>query len=339
MVVNASLVFNEVPHGAPVPGQHLKRVEEELDLDNVPLDGGVLISLKGISLDPYLRGRMRAENRKSYNKPFAIGAPLDSLAVGVVERSDHPDFPKGAILKGLLPFSQYAVISKARLGMKLAKVVEKPDGISWTSMVGACGMPGATAWVGLYEIAKIKKGDTIFISAASGAVGQIAGQLAKRDGLTVIGSAGSDEKVAFLKEIGFDYAFNYKTTSTQEFLEQHPPSAVFENVGGETLDAVLATIQDNGRIAHCGSVSQYNLPPDQQYGLKNTSNVVTKRLRWEGFIVSNHDWTEFENTVPKLVASGEIKIKEHVTKGIDNGEAFLDMLEGRNFGKAVVSLE
>ncbi|GAA5890292.1 hypothetical protein JCM8208_002769 [Rhodotorula glutinis] len=339
MVVNASLVFLEVPHGAPVPGKTLKRVEEELDVATVDLQGGVLLKNKALSLDPYQKGRMRAPSKASYNQPFAIGKVIDTLGVGVVERSDHPDFPKGAILKGLLPFSEYAVISKARLDMKLAKVVEKPDGIAWTTMVGACGMPSATAWIGLYEIGRIKKDDTIFISAASGAVGQIAGQLAKREGLTVIGSAGSDEKVAFLKEIGFDHAFNYKTTSTQDFLEQHPPSVVFENVGGETLDAVLATIQNNGRIIHCGSVSQYNLPPDQQYGLKNTSNVVTKRLRWEGFIVSNHDWTEFDKTMPKLVANGEIKFKEHVTKGIDNGEAFLDMLEGRNFGKAVVSLE
>ncbi|TNY18672.1 NAD(P)-binding protein [Rhodotorula diobovata] len=339
MVVNASLIFADVPTGAPVPGKHLKRVEEELDVAGVDLQGGILVRLTAASYDPYMKGRMRGPERKSYNQPFTLGAPLDTLAVGVVERSDVASIPKGAIFKGLLPFSEYAVISKARLDMKLGKVIENPEGLAWTTLVGAAGMPGATAWVGLYDIGKIQKGDTLFITAASGAVGQIAGQLAKRDGLTVIGSAGSDDKVAFLKEIGFDVAFNYKTTSTQEVLEQHPPTVVFENVGGETLDTILDTIQPKGRIIACGAVSQYNVPFEQRYGVKNTSNVVTKRLRYEGFIVSNHDQTEFDATMPKLIANGEIKIKEHVSKGIDNGEAFLDMLEGRNFGKAVVSFE
>ncbi|GAA6058031.1 hypothetical protein JCM3770_003983 [Rhodotorula araucariae] len=338
MVSNASLIYAEAPDAAPVPGKHLKRVvDDAFDPESVPLDGGILVKLEAASLDPYMRGRMRAPERKSYNQPFQLGAPLDTLAVGVVERSDEPSIPKGAIFKGLLPFSEYAVIPKDKLVR--GKVVENPHGVAWTTLVGACGMPGATAWVGLYEIGRPQKGETIFISAASGAVGQIVGQLAKRDGLTVIGSAGSDDKVAFLKEIGFDHAFNYKTTNTQDFLEDHPPNLVFENVGGETLDAVLHTIQPKGRIIACGSVSQYNVPFEKRYGVKNTSNIVTKMLRYEGFIVSNHDQKEFDAQMPKLVKSGEIKIKEHVTKGIDNGEAFLDMLEGRNFGKAVVSFE
>jgi len=139
MVTNASIIFSEVPHGAPVPGQHLKRVEEELDLATVDLQGGVVLQSKALSWDPYLKGRMRAPSKSSYNQPFALGKVIDTLGVGVVERSDHPDFPKGAILKGLLPFSEYAILSKARLDMKLAKIVEKPDGVSWTTMVGACG--------------------------------------------------------------------------------------------------------------------------------------------------------------------------------------------------------
>lgn len=167
MVVNASLIFADVPTGAPVPGKHLKRVEEELDVAGVDLQGGILVRLTAASYDPYMKGRMRGPERKSYNQPFTLGAPLDTLAVGVVERSDVASIPKGAIFKGLLPFSEYAVISKARLDMKLGKVIENPEGLAWTTLVGAAGMPGATAWVGLYDIGKIQKGDTLFSASCS----------------------------------------------------------------------------------------------------------------------------------------------------------------------------
>lgn len=197
------------------------------------------------------------------------------------------------------------------------------------------------------------------VSAASGAVGQIACQLAKRDGLKVLGSAGSDEKVAFLKEIGVDVAWNYKTENTQKILEENPFDVFFDNVGGETLDTVLATINNKGRIIACGAVSQYNVPKSEQYRLANTSAVVTKSLRYQGssfepllvhaiakidprslvgFIVSNHDLSEFEKTMPKLVKSGDVKIKEHVVNGLDNGEAFSDLLDGSAHGKVVYSI-
>ncbi|CEQ38973.1 SPOSA6832_00445 [Sporobolomyces salmonicolor] len=247
----------------------------------------------------------------SYNQAFTLGKPLETLAVGEVIKSEHPDVKVGALYRGRFDFAEYAVVPGETV--KQGTVLENKEGLPATNLVGSVGMPGATAWVGLYEIGKIKKGETIFISAASGAVGQIAGQLAKREGLKVIGSAGSDSKVAFLKEIGFDVAFNYKTEDTQAVLEANPFSLYFDNVGGATLDAVLATIQPGGRIIGCGSVSR--------------------------FIVFMHDLTEFQKVMPGLVKNGEIKIKEHVTKGIDNGEAFLDMLEGRNEGKAVISLE
>ncbi|BGP04945.1 NADP-dependent oxidoreductase RED1 [Rhodotorula toruloides] len=337
MVQNASLVYARPPTGAPVPGETLIRRVDEIDIDNVPLEGGILVQNKALSLDPYMRGRMRDPKLKSYNEPFELNKPLTTLAIGVVLRSDEPSIKPGQIYKGRFDASEYALIP-GKMVKLLGRVVENKEGLPWTTLLGACGMPGATAWVGLYDIGKPKKGETIFVSAASGAVGQIVGQLAKRDGLFVVGSAGSDEKVAFLKEIGFDIAFNYKTDSTQQILQQHPPDIYWDNVGGETLDTVLATINPKGRIIACGSISQYNKPRDQHYGMKQTFQVVTKSLKWEGFIVSNHDTTEFDRVMPGLVKSGEIKIKEHITKGIDQGEAFVDMLEGRNFGKAVISL-
>jgi len=260
-----------------------------------------------------------------------------TLGVGVVLRSDDPSIKPGQIFKGLFDLAEYAVVPPALV--KIGRVIENKEQLPWTTLVGAAGMPGATAWIGLYDIGKPKKGETIFVSAASGAVGQIVGQLAKRDGLFTIGSAGTDEKVAFLKEIGYDVAFNYKTESTQKILEQHPPDIFWDNVGGETLDIVYNTIKQKGRIIACGAISQYNLPEEKKYGVKNTAAIVTKSLRHEGFIVSQFPQDEFNEKMPPLVKSGEIKIKEHIIKGIDNGEAFLDMLEGRNFGKAVISLE
>ncbi|GAA5953280.1 hypothetical protein JCM8115_000481 [Rhodotorula mucilaginosa] len=338
MVSNAALYYKKPPHGAPVPGETLQRVvDDNFDADNVPLNGGILVQSKALSLDPYMRGRLRDPAIKSYNQPFELNKPIVTLGVGVVLRSDDPSIKPGQIFKGLFDLAEYAVVPPALV--KIGRVIENKEQLPWTTLVGAAGMPGATAWIGLYDIGKPKKGETIFVSAASGAVGQIVGQLAKRDGLFTIGSAGTDEKVAFLKEIGYDVAFNYKTESTQKILEQHPPDIFWDNVGGETLDIVYNTIKQKGRIIACGAISQYNLPEEKKYGVKNTAAIVTKSLRHEGFIVSQFPQDEFNEKMPPLVKSGEIKIKEHIVKGIDNGEAFLDMLEGRNFGKAVISLE
>ncbi|BGP12905.1 hypothetical protein JCM10213_005143 [Rhodosporidiobolus nylandii] len=338
MPSNASLYFNEPPHGEPIPGQTLKRVvDDAFESEKVQLDGGILVKTKALSLDPYMRGRMRDPKIKSYNQAFVLGEPLETLGVGEVIRSEHDSVKVGDLFRGMMPLSEYAVVKKEKVAF--GKVLKNEEGLPSTTLVGAAGMPGATAWVGFYDIGKPKKGETIFVSAASGAVGQIVVQLAKREGLKVIGSAGSDDKVAFIKELGVDVAFNYKTQSTLEVLQQNPPDLYFENVGGETLDNVLETMNTKGRIIACGSVSQYNVPKEQQYRHKNTWMVVTKSIRWEGFIVFNHDLTAFEREFPKLIKSGEVKIKEHVTKGIDNGEAFVDMLKGAAHGKAVISLE
>ncbi|GAA6005633.1 hypothetical protein JCM10207_005277 [Rhodosporidiobolus poonsookiae] len=335
---NTSLIYAKPPTDAPVPGEHLKRVEDaDFNPDSVDLNGGILVKVKALSLDPYMRGRMRDPKVKSYNQPFQLDQPLDTLAVGDVIRSEHASVKVGDVYRGRIAFSEYAVVPKDQV--EQGQVLKNEEGLPYTTLVGAAGMPGATAWVGFYEIGKPKKGETIFVSAASGAVGQIVGQLAKREGLKVIGSAGTDEKVEFIKSLGFDVAFNYKTTSTLDVLKEHPIDLYFDNVGGETLDNVLETINNKGRIIACGSVSQYNIPKDKQYRLANTAVVVTKTLRWEGFIVFQHDLSTFQREFPKLIKSGEIKVKEHITKGIDNGEAFVDMLAGKNHGKAVISLE
>ncbi|GAA5902183.1 hypothetical protein JCM6882_006723 [Rhodosporidiobolus microsporus] len=259
---NTSLIYAEPPTGAPVPGKTLKKVTDEaFDAETVALNGGILVQLKALSLDPYMRGKMRDPSVKSYTPAYTLGSPLEGFAVGEVVRSEHPDVKVGATFRGTLPYSEYAVVPKEKIAGQ-NRVLKNEEGLPWTTLVGAAGMPGATAWVGLYNIGRAQKGETIFVSAASGAVGQIVVQLAKKEGLKVIGSAGSDEKVEFVKSLGADVVFNYKTQSTQEILSQHPFDLYFDNVGGETLDAVLATINNKGRIIACGSVSQYNVPKD-----------------------------------------------------------------------------
>lgn len=338
MAINQELRYIAVPSGAPVPGEHLKRVEEELDVDSVELHGGVLVKNLALSLDPYMRGRMRDPKIQSYAPAYDLGKVIQGYGVGEVVRSDIDSIKKGQAFYGFTDFSSYVVIPASRLDQY--RVLENKEKLPWTQLVGSAGMPGQTAWWGLHNIGKPKKGETLFVSAAAGAVGQVVGQLAKKEGLKVVGSAGSDEKVAFLKSLGFDVAFNYKKENTLEKLQENPPDIYFDNVGGQTLDDVIATIKPYGRIIACGSVSQYNLPRDQQYRLQNWAQVTAKQLTYQGFIISiGKNLDEFYRTIPSLIASGDLKTREHVTKGIDNGEAFVDMLSGKAEGKAVISLE
>ena len=206
------------------------------------------------------------------------------------------------------------------------------------------GMPGMTAWIGLLDIGEPKEGETVYVSAASGAVGQVVGQIAKLKGCRVVGSAGDDEKVAYIRdELGFDAAFNYKTVgSLTGALRETCPDGIdvyFENVGGAMLDAVLATINPFGRIVACGMISQYNL--ENAEGVKNLMVIVGNRVKFQGFIVSDHfnRMPEFIGEMAGWVSSGKIKYRESITQGIENApKAFIGMLKGENFGKAVVEI-
>ena len=219
MVTVESLIFNKVPVGAPVPGETLKKVTSELDVDNAPLDGGILVKTHALDLSPYMRGRMRAPGKKSYTPEFPLGKPLTSHMVAKVVRSDSADFQAGDVVYGYGEHSTYAVIPKAALGG--LKKLDNAAGIALHTYVGAAGMPGQTAHYGL-SLGRPKEGETIFVSSAAGAVGQIVVQLAKQRGLKVIGSAGDAKKVAFLKELGVDVAFNYKEEDLAKVLDEHP---------------------------------------------------------------------------------------------------------------------
>ncbi len=219
-----------------------------------------------------------------------------------------------------------------------------PDVPSLSHYLGVLGMPGMTAWVGMRDIGRTKAGETVVVSAASGAVGQIAGQIAKRAGARVVGTAERDDKVAFVRdELGFDAAFNYRSAGPLlDALREHCPDGIdvyFENVGGEMLDAVLQLANFQARIVACGMVSQYNL--EEPEGIKYLFNIVRQRIRLQGFIVSDHmdRLPEFRAEMSDWLAKGEVLYREDVMDGLENTpKAFIAMLKGENFGKQVVKV-
>jgi NADPH-dependent curcumin reductase CurA len=300
-----------------------------------PADGQVLVRNLYMSVDPYMRGRMN--EGKSYIPPFEIGKPLDGGAVGEVVESRADGFKPGDIVMSRFGWREYFVTTP----QELQPIKRRIEPLS--VYLGTLGMPGMTAWVGL-NLVDVKAGDVVFISGAAGAVGSVAGQLAKQRGCRVIGSAGSPAKVKFLlEECGFDAAFNYKTATNHEHLSREVPDGIdvyFDNVGGEALEAALAALRVNGRIIACGSISIYNQEKPQP-GPSNLFMMIVKRLTMRGFIV--RDWldrlNQFEQEVGSLFAAGKLKHKETVVEGLDKAvPAFLGLFKGENIGKMVVKL-
>lgn len=255
---NKTFVFKKVPKGFPVPGQDLVIEDRPIDLDAVP-EGGLVLQNFVTSFDPYMRGRMRDASVKSYSPAYELGGPVNSSCIAKVLKSDSPDFKEGDLVSAFVDIAEYAYASKEVIAGKRVFKIHNPHNFDLAIFVGQLGMPGLTAYSSLYKIGKPKKGETIFISSAAGAVGQIVGQLAKHEGLTVIGSVGSDEKLDYItKELGFDAATNYKKESTHDALKRLAPNGIdiyYENVGGEVLEGALEAMNTNGRIVACGMVS------------------------------------------------------------------------------------
>jgi NADPH-dependent curcumin reductase CurA len=298
-------------------------------------DQEVLVRNLFMSVDPYMRGRMN--DGKSYVLPFEIGKPLSGSAIGEVVASKADAFKPGDAVFSGLGWREYFITSPKDLHTVNRAV--SPLSV----YLGALGMTGMTAWAGL-NLVEVKAGDIVFISGAAGAVGTMAGQLAKLRGCRVIGSAGSPEKVTFLlKECGFDKAFNYKNGPILKQLGDQAPEGIdvyFDNVGGESLEAALSTLRVHGRIIACGSISGYNEEKPKP-GPNNLFNMIGKRLTMKGLIVG--DWidrrSEFETEVGGYLLSGKLKNKETVVKGIDRAvEAFIGLFQGQNIGKMVVKL-
>ncbi|KAF8904154.1 hypothetical protein CPB85DRAFT_1538295 [Mucidula mucida] len=301
---------------------------QTIDLENVPLNGGILVKTLVVSVDPYMQGKMRDASIESYSSY--------NYGVARVLRSENPNIKVGDHVTGMIKFQEYFVINDFS---KVQVLTKTEPSLPWSVYVGAAGMPGRTAYFAYKEFAKAKKGDTIFVSTGAGAVGSMVIQLAKLDGLKVIGSAGSDAKVQFMKEIGADVAFNYKTTDTLEVLKKEGPLDVYwDNVGGSTLDAAIESMKDFGRIIVCGMISSYNDAKGQTY--KNLWQIFARSLSINGFLewFLAPKWTdEFYRVVPQKLASGEIKYKEEITKGLEGaGEAIRKIQMGENLGKSVI---
>lgn len=348
MVQNKGIIFKEVPTGWPEPGKHLAIEAREFDLEQDAPEGGITVKNFYASFDPYQRGRMRDANTKSYAPAFELGQPITNRTIMKVLKSNTSKFQPGDVIVStdVAPIEEYSAFGKE--WVERARKLENPYNLDPKNFLGALGMPGLTAWSSFYEIGKPKKGETIFISAASGAVGQIVGQLAKHEGLRVIGSVGNDEKLEFIKkDLNFDEGFNYKKEKPSDALKRLAPEGIdiyYENVGGEHLEAAITAMNNFGRIVACGMISQYNTAPSEQYPIRNLMQVVAKRLTMRGFIVGDADmgpkhYKEHQEKLQKWLADGSFKAKLSVTEGIDNGiTGFLGMLKGDNFGKAVLQI-
>jgi NADPH-dependent curcumin reductase CurA len=295
----------------------------------------VLVRNLFMSVDPYMRGRMN--DRKSYVPPFEIGKVLDGGAVGEVMESRSGEFKEGDIVTSRYGWREAFIAAPQELH-GVNKAVQ-PLSI----YLGTLGMTGMTAWAGLTMV-EVKAGDVIYISGAAGAVGSVAGQLAKLRGCRVIGSAGSEEKVRhLLEECGFDAAFNYKTGPVLDQLNRAAPDGIdvyFDNVGGESLEAALSALRVHGRIIACGGISGYN-EDEPKPGPSNLFNMTTKRLTMKGLIVG--DWLdrqgEFEKEAGAHYQAGKLKSLETVVVGLDQAaDAFIGLFAGKNVGKMVVQL-
>ena len=298
-------------------------------------DQQVLVRNRFMSVDPYMRGRMN--DRKSYVPPFGIGKVLEGGAVGEVLESRSSEFKTGDAVTSRYGWREAFIAAPNELHA-VNKAVQP-----LSVYLGTLGMTGMTAWAGLTMVG-VKAGEVIYISGAAGAVGNVAGQLAKLRGCRVIGSAGSDEKVQhLLEQCGFDAAFNYKTGPLLEQLNRAAPDGIdvyFDNVGGESLEAALSALRVHGRIIACGGISGYN-DEKPKPGPSNLFNITTKRLTMKGLIVG--DWLdrqgEFENEAGAPYQAGRLKSLETVVEGLDQAvDAFIGLFDGKNIGKMVVKL-
>jgi NADPH-dependent curcumin reductase len=313
-------------------------VADNFRLEQAPIpvlkDGEVLIRNHYLSLDPYMRGRM--EDVKSYAAPQALNEVMIGGTVGEVVESKNPKFAVGDKVQGMLGWSEMGVSDGVML-----RTLDTTH-IPLSSYLGAVGMPGMTAWYGLTQIMQPKEGETIVVSAASGAVGSVVGQLAKQRGCRAVGIAGGKEKCDYVvNELGFDACVDYKAGNLVADLAKATPNgidAVFENVGGKVFDACLARMNPFGRIALCGLIAGYNGEP---MAIDNVRAFLTMRLTMRGFIVSEHIelWPQGLKELGTLVATGKLKFRESVAQGLEAApDAFIGLLKGRNFGKQLVKL-
>ncbi len=300
-------------------------------------EGELLVKNLWMSVDPYMRGRMTDSD--SYIEPFGLNSVLSGGAIGEVVESRNPRFPVGGKVSSMNGWREYFTSSGDDL--QLLPQTE----IAEQAFLSVLGMTGMTAYTGLVNVAELKQGDRVFVSAASGAVGAVVCQIAKLKGCYVAGSVGSDEKARYLlDELGVDAVVNYKTTrDLQKSIADACPEGIdvyFENVGGEHLEAVLNLMNDHGRIAVCGMIGQYNATSAQP-GPANLSQIIIRKLKLQGFIVSDYwdGYAAFVDQMMQWIAAGQISWKETVCEGIEQApDAFIGLFVGQNLGKMLVKL-
>lgn len=334
---NLQVLLRRRPQGAPVP-EDFEVVETAAP---TPGPGQVLVRAHFLSLDPYMRGRM--SDAKSYAKPVELGAVMEGATVGEVVASNDPGFKPGDVVMGGQGWQRFCVMDAARL----RKVDTSVAPLS--AYLGLLGMPGLTAWVGLEDIGTPKAGETVVVSAASGAVGQVVGQLAKARGCRVVGIAGGQAKCDFVvKELGFDACLDHRQPLNPQ-LDAACPDGIdvyWENVGGHVQEAVFPRFNDFGRMVMCGMIAQYNIAPGADAAGAppgpNLGPVVRKRLRIQGFIVSDTGWGRYDAFLAEmtpLIAERRMRWREDVADGLAAApRAFIGLLQGENFGKLVVRI-
>lgn len=337
MTMNQQILLDNRPQG--------EASEANFKLIETPIpelqDGQVLVRHHFLSLDPYMRGRM--DESKSYAQPQPLGEVMIGGTVGEVVQSRHPKYPQGSLVVGMGGWQLYSVVDGNISGL-LRKVDTQHVPLSY--YLGAVGMPGVTAWYGLVKIIAPQAGQTVTVSAASGAVGSAYGALAKARGCRVVGIAGGREKCDYVvNELGFDACIDYKQhqdyLSLSKALKVACPNGIdghFENVGGMVLDAVMLRTNAFAKIAVCGMIAGYDGAP---MPMTNPALILVNRLKVEGFIVSEHMevWPEALQELGTLVAHGKLKPRESIAQGLAQApQAFLGLLKGKNFGKQLVQL-
>ncbi|KAG6422894.1 hypothetical protein SASPL_113276 [Salvia splendens] len=337
-VSNKQIIFKDYIHGFPKESDMI--LKTSIIKLKVPDDcnDAVLVKNLYLSCDPYMRSRM-SKIDDNYVPIFTPSEPMSGDGVATVVDSSHPDFKKGDLVTAVTGWEEYTLIKSTETHF-IRKIHNTTVPLSY--YIGILGMPGMAAYTGLYEISKPQQGDAVFVSAASGAVGQIVGQFAKLSGCYVVGSAGTKDKVDLLKtKFGFNDAFNYKEeTDLNAALKRCFPQGIdiyFDNVGGEMLDAVLPNMKFNGRIATCGMISQYNLK--QGEGMRNLLYIMAKQIRMQGFLVYHyrHLYPKLFDLVAPLLEEGQISYVEDVAEGLERAPAALiGLFSGRNVGRQLI---
>ncbi|KAF8388648.1 hypothetical protein HHK36_027325 [Tetracentron sinense] len=332
---NKKIIFRDYIVGAP------KETDMELKEGKVKMkvpkgSGAVLVKNLYLSCDPFIRGRMR-DNHNSYIPCFVPGSVIEGFGVSKVLDSDDTNFKTGDLVSGLTGWEEYSLIQKTE---HLRKIQQEDIPLSY--YIGLLGMPGFTAYAGFYEVCSPKKGEYVFVSAASGAVGQLVGQLAKLQGCYVVGSAGSSQKVDLLKnKLGFDEAFNYnEEPDLDAALKRYFQQGIdiyFDNVGGRMLDAALLNMRIHGRIAVCGMISQHSISNPE--GIHNLFVLITKRIRMQGLLQSDflHLFPDFMKHIISHYKQGKIVYIEDMNEGLESAPAaFVGLFSGKNVGKQVI---